>query len=259
MKITLITGASSGLGKSFSKLYAQDNNNLLLVGQNIERLNETKEEAKAINANIFIDIYQADLSNLDELEKLVKYTKDKGYFVNNLVNNAGFGDQNALYDMDLDLQVKMTQVNCIAPLYLMKSFLKEMVDNNEGHIINVASIAGLYPGPYMSTYHASKAYLQYLSSAVSYEVRFTNVKIFTLCPGPFKSMFVSKAHNDYTFSKIKPVPSDDVAKYAYKKSLKGKDFGIYGFGNRLTFFVSRFFPRKFIISSSARTIKKGGK
>ena len=130
MKITLITGASSGLGKSFSELYAKDNNNLLLVGTNLERLQETARVAQEINKDIFIDIYRADLSNLNELEGLVKYTKDKEYFVNNLVNNAGFGDQNSLYDMNLEFQVKMTQVNCIAPLYLMKSYLNEMVDNN---------------------------------------------------------------------------------------------------------------------------------
>ena len=259
MKITLITGASSGLGASFSKLYAKDGCNLLLVGQNQERLEKVKEDALSINNKIDIVTFKADLSKVEELDRLVKYCNDNGYFVNNLVNNAGFGDQNALIDMDLDFQVKMTNVNCIAPLYLMKSFLNNMKDNNEGHIINVASIAGLYPGPYMSTYHASKAYLQYLSGAVAYELRNTNIKVLALCPGPFHSRFVEKAHNDYTFTKIKPVPSESVALFGYKKSLKGKSFAIYGFGNRLTYFISRFFSRKFVISSSAKNITKGGK
>ena len=259
MKITLITGASSGLGRSFSELYAHDGNNLLLVGQNLERLNETSKLAKELNDKVFIDIFQADLSKKEELDRLYEYTVSKGYFVNILINNAGFGDQNALLDMDLDLQIKLTEVNCIAPLYLMKRYLDDMKKNNEGHIINVASIAGLYPGPYMSTYHASKAYLLYLSEAVSYEVRNTNIKILALCPGPFKSNFVSKAHNDYTFTKIKPVASEKVALLGYKYSKKGKSFVIYGNGNRFTYFISHFFSRKFITSSSAKTITKGGK
>ena len=131
MKITLITGASSGLGASFSKLYAKDGCNLLLVGQNQERLEKVKEDALSINNKIDIVTFKADLSKVEELDRLVKYCNDNGYFVNNLVNNAGFGDQNALIDMDLDFQVKMTNVNCIAPLYLMKSFLNNMKENTD--------------------------------------------------------------------------------------------------------------------------------
>ena len=81
-----------------------------------------------------------------------------------------------------------------------------MLENNEGHIINVASIAAFMPGPFMCTYHATKAYLLLLGEAISYEIRKSNVKLLTLCPGPFLSEFVKKAHNDYTFKKIKTPP-----------------------------------------------------
>ena len=131
-----------------------------------------------------------------------------------------------------------------------------MLKHNEGHIINVGSIAGFVPGPYMCTYHACKGYVLLLGEAISYELRKTNVKLLTLCPGPFLSNFVKLAHNDYTFQKIKPISAEEVAKFAYKKSLKGKSLAIVGFKNKLTVFASRFVPRSFVTKTSAKTMKK---
>jgi short-subunit dehydrogenase len=108
----------------------------------------------------------------------------------------------------------------------------------------------------MCTYHATKGYVLLLGEAISYELRNTNVKLLTLCPGPFLSQFVKKAHNDYTFSKIKPISSDEVAEFGYKKSLKGKSLAIVGFKNRITILASKFAPRKLVTSSSAKTMKK---
>jgi len=255
MKITLITGASSGLGKELAKLYAKDNNNLLLVATNLQKLNEVKEEIEK-EYNVQCDVLSADLSLKEELKKVYNYTLEKNYFVNNLVNNAGFGDRCDFKDMDIDKQMKMTDVDCNAVLYFSRVFLDKMLENNEGHIINVASIAGFVPGPYMCTYHACKAYVVLLGEAISYELRKTNVKLLTLCPGPFLSNFVKLAHNDYTFQKIKPISAEAVAKFAYKKSLKGKKLAIVGFKNKLTVFASRFVPRSFVTKTSAKTMKK---
>lgn len=256
MKRTLITGASTGLGKELAKLYALDNNDLILVARNESKLNEVKNEILQL-ANVKCDIVVADLSIKEEWEKVYNYTKDKGYFVNNLVNNAGFGDRTDFLEMDIDFQIKMTEVNCNSALYLTRMFLPPMVEHNEGHIINVASIAGFMPGPFMATYHATKGYLLLLGEAISYELRKTKVKLLTLCPGPFNSEFVSKAHNDYTFKKIKPIEASEVAKYGYKKSLQGKSVAIVGFKNKLTVFATRFAPRSFVAKTSAKTMKKG--
>lgn len=256
MKITFITGAANGLGKEFAKLYAKDGNNLLLVDIDEIALKSVKEEISKINGDIFIDLFIADLSKLEELKKVYNYTLEKDYFINNLANCAGFGDRMDFKDMDIDKQMAMTDLNCNAVLYLTKVFLDKMLENNEGHIINVASIAGFIPGPFMCTYHATKAYLLLLGEAISYEIRKSNVKLLTLCPGPFLSEFVKKAHNDYTFKKIKPVTAEKVAKFAYKKSFKGKRVAIVGFKNKLTVFACRFFPRKFVAFVSAKNMKK---
>lgn len=256
MKITLITGAANGLGKSFAKLYAKDNNNLLLIDIDEISLNETIHELKNEFPNILIDSLIVDLNKIEELKKVYNYTLEKDYFVNNLVNSAGFGDRCDFIDMDIDKQIAMTNVDCNALLYFTRVFLDNMIKNDEGHIINISSIAGFLPGPYMCTYHACKGYVLLLGEAISYEIRKTNVKLLTLCPGPFMSKFVEKAHNDYTFSKIKPISSDEVAEFGYKKSLKGKSLAIVGFKNRLTILASKFAPRKLVTSSSAKTMKK---
>ena len=256
MKITLITGATSGLGLELAHIYAQNNNNVLLVARNENKLKSIQSELKEKYNNVVIDYFVADLEQKNELKRVYEYTSSKEYFVNNLVNNAGFGDRTDFKDMDIEKQMAMTDLNCNAVLYLTKIYLDKMLEHNEGHIINVASIAAFMPGPFMCTYHATKAYMLLLGEAISYEIRKTNVKLLTLCPGPFLSEFVKKAHNDYTFKKIKPVTAKKVATFAYKKSIKGKRVAIVGFKNKLTVFACRFFPRNFVTMVSAKNMKK---
>ena len=255
MKITLITGAASGLGREFAKLYAKDNNNLLLVDINEENLNSAKNEILS-NFNVSVDIMVADLASKDELKRVYEYTKEKGYFVNNLVNSAGFGDRTDFKEMNIEKQMAMTDVDCNALLYFTRVFLDDMLKYDEGHIINISSIAGFMPGPYMCTYHACKSFVLMLGEAIAYELKNTNVKHLTLCPGPFLSNFVKEAGNDYTFKKIKPNTAENVAKFGYRKSLKGKTMAIVGFKNRLTVFACRFFPRKMVTMVSAKNMKK---
>lgn len=255
-KYTLITGGSSGLGKELAFLYAKDGNNIILVATNKNKLEAVKEEINKINPSIDVEYLIADLSKQEEREKVFLYTKQKDYFINNLINNAGFGDQKDFKNMDINFQLKMLDVNAGALLYFSRIYLDDMLKHNEGHIINVGSIAGFLPGPYMSTYHASKGYVLLLGEALSYELRKTNVKCLTLCPGPFISDFVDKAHNDWTFKKIKPIPASEVAKQAYSKSKKGKNLHIVGFKNKLTIFATRFVPRSLVTKSSAKTTKK---
>lgn len=251
-KITLITGAASGLGKEFALLYGRQGNALLLVDKDAAGLRNTKEEISGD-----VEALTADLSKREELEKVYSHCQENGYFVNCLLNVAGFGDRCDFIDMKVAKQLDMTEVNCNAPLYFCRVFLPEMLQNGEGHIINVCSIAGFYPGPYMCTYHATKGFLLLLGESISYEIRKSPVKLLTLCPGPFESDFVKKAHNDYTFSKIKPVSAAYVAEYGKRKSDQGKSLAVIGFKNKLTVFASRFVSRRFIAKTSAKTMKKG--
>ena len=125
MKITLITGASSGLGLELARIYAKNNNNLLLVARSEDKLINIKKEIEQ-EYNVFVDYKVIDVSKKEELSNLYQYTKEKDYFINNLVNNAGFGDREDFIDMDIDKQMQMTEVNCNAVLYLTKVFLNNI-------------------------------------------------------------------------------------------------------------------------------------
>ena len=255
-KFTLITGSANGLGKEFAKLYAKEGCNLLLIDFDEKALIETSKEIKNLYKNIVVETLISDLSKKEELHKIEEYVSNNDYFVNNLINCAGFGEQKDFIDMNEDFQLKMSDVDCNTLLYLTNVFVKEMVKQNEGHIINISSLAGFMPGPYMCTYHACKSFVLSLGEAISYELRKTKVKLLTLCPGPFMSKFVEKAHNDYTFKKIKPISAEKVAEFGYKKSKKGKSLAIVGLKNRVLVFLTRLFPRSFVTMMSAKNIKK---
>ncbi|MBQ8374561.1 MAG: SDR family oxidoreductase [Clostridia bacterium] len=256
MKITLITGATGGLGKEFAKLYAADGNNLLLVATNEAKLAALKAELLE-RFPVEIDCFQADLSKEEEYKAVFAYAQEKGYFVNNLVNNAGFGDRTDFKEMNVEKQLDMISVNCSSLVYFTRVFLDDMLKNDEGHIINVGSIAGFVSGPYMSTYHATKAFVLSFGESVSYEIRKTKVKLLTLCPGTFESNFVTTAKYEYAFSQRKPMSAEKVAKIGYQASKKGKRVVVAGFGNKLTVFAPRFFPRSLVAFFSAKTAKKG--
>ena len=254
-KYTLITGASNGLGFELGKLFGKDGNNLLIVSSNKDNLENAKVKLlKEISVDI--KILPLDLTNPENFKKVKEFTDEHNMFINNLVNCAGFGDRTDFKDMDIEKQIKMVELNCNAPMYLMHAYLKDMIKTKEGHILNISSIAAFVPGPYMCTYHASKAFLTNLSEGVARELKGTGVKLTTINPGPFESGFVSKAGNDYTFSKIKPISAKKVAEISYKCVKKGKSFKVIGFKNNVMMFLTRLAPRKFVTNTSASQIKK---
>lgn len=254
MNYTLITGATGGLGVAFCEIYAKNNNNLILVATNEKKLQALQQDLKN-RFDVAVEYIVADLSDQTQLQEVFDRAQKLG-FVNNLINNAGFGDRTDFKDMDAHLQLQMINVNCTALLYFTRKFLADMLQRNQGKIINVGSIAGFVPGPYMCTYHATKAFVLNLGEAIAHEIRKTKVKILTLCPGPFTSNFVEKAGNDYTFKKIKPVSAQKIAETGYKYSQKGKRICVVGFKNKLTVFAPRFFSRKFVAKVSASQIKQ---
>ena len=254
-KFTLITGGASGLGLELAKLFAKDGNNLFLVSSNPKNLEKAEKELSK-DYKVEVVTLALDLSNPDNFHKVKDYSDKHKMFVSNLVNCAGFGDRTDFVDMDIEKQLKMVELNCNAPMYLMHAYLKDMVNAKEGHILNISSIAGFVPGPYMVTYHASKAFLSNISQGIERELKGTGVKLTTVCPGPFESGFVSKAGNEYTFSKIKPISAAKVAEISYKALMKNKSFLVIGFRNKLMMFLTRFAPRKFVTNTSASQIKK---
>lgn len=253
-KITLITGATGGLGIALSESYV--NENILLVGRNQKLLDDLKDKLLQINSNRIVEGYAIDLTIPEGYKSLYEYTCSKNYFVNRLINNAGFGDRCDFIDMDAQTQIDMINVNCSSLIYYTRVYLNEMVKNNEGTIINISSIASFYPGPFMCTYHATKALVTNFTLALSYELKHTNIKVKAICPGPFESKFVLRAKNDYTFKLRKPMTAKKVSDIIRKSESTKKVVITIGFKNKLEKFASRFVPNSMLLSMSSKNIKK---
>lgn len=223
----LITGASSGIGRDMARELANKKYDLILVARNKEGLTNLKNELESKNSNINIEIYPYDLSIKENCYELHEKVKN----IDILINNAGFGLFGKFTNTDLEKEISMINTNITAVHILTKLYLKDMVKENRGHILNVASIAGFMPGPLMSTYYASKNYVVALTRAINKELKKdkSNVRISLLCPGPVNTNFNNVA--DVKF-KMKGLTSEFVAKYAISKMLKGKLIIVPGFSVR---------------------------
>ena len=208
----LITGASSGIGRDMAKILSKKGYDLVLVARDEEKLQEVKKEIETNS-----QIMSMDLSVEKNCKKLYEQVKD----VDLLINNAGFGLYGEFTETDLEKEINMINTNITAVHILTKLYLKDMVKENKGHILNVASIAGFMPGPLMATYYATKNYVVSLTRAIRKELRKnkSKVKISLLCPGPVDTNFNNVANVKF---KIPGLTSEYVAKYAIKKMQKGR-------------------------------------
>lgn len=230
----LITGASSGIGRDIAHKLSEMGFTLILSARSADKLNALNQ--KLGGGHIVIP---ADLSSPENAKAL--YAAVKKEDIDILVNNAGFGIFGSFSQTALDTELNMISLNITAVHILMKLFLADFKRKNKGIILNVASSAAFLPGPLLSSYYASKAYVLRLSLAVREELRKekSKVKICTLCPGPVKTGFDERA--GVTFS-LKGLESEYVAAYAVKKMLKGKAVIIPGTFMRISIFFTKLVP-----------------
>ena len=232
VKKALVTGASSGIGKDIAIYLSKLGYDLILVARREEKLLEIKDMLKTNVKTICLD-----LTVEENCYKLYELTKK--YNVDILINNAGFGDFGKFYETDIDKELNMINLNIKALHILTKLYIKDMVNKNNGYILNVGSMASFAPGPLMSTYYATKSYVLRLTEGISKELKYSNsnVKISVLCPGPVDTEFNRVANVNFS---IKPLSSEFVAKYAVDKLLDGKCIIIPGVMMKLGHFFSRF-------------------
>lgn len=215
--IALVTGASSGIGRDIAKELAKKGYDIIAVARNKEALENLKKEID----NVKVDIQILDVTNREGCIQLHDEMIKKYGFVDVVVNNAGFGTCGKFVDTDLNKEIKMIDTNITALHMLTKLFLIDMVKEDKGYIMNVASIAGFMPGPLMATYYSSKAYVVRLTQSIRQELFMmkSHVKISALYPGPVKTNFGKVA--DVQFS-LKEANSQWVARYAVNKMFKNK-------------------------------------
>lgn len=233
----LITGASSGIGLDIARYLATKGYELILVSRNKEKLEQIQEHLPTK-----VTIIVADLSNEQRVKDLYVLAKKENIDI--LINNAGLGDFGYLTDTDLNKDLELINTNIKAVHILTKHMVKDMEKRDtDTYILNVASSAAFQPGPLMSTYYATKAYVYQLTEALYYEQKKkkSKVHISVLCPGPVETNFNNVAGVKFA---VKPLKSSYVAKYAIDNMFKNKMLIIPGFKMKCAKFFGRFVSDK---------------
>jgi short-subunit dehydrogenase len=243
----LITGAASGIGYQLACLFAAENYNLVLVDRNESRLSEISVEFQEKYPIIVKDIVK-DLSISTSPQEIFAELQTANIKVDVLVNNAGFGTYGLFNETSLASELEMLQVNLVCLTHLTKLFLKEMVKQGSGKILNVASAAAFQPGPLMAVYFATKAYVLSFSEAIANELEGTGVTVTVLCPGSTVSAFHERT--GMADSKLvkgqKMMDAETVAQMGYDALMRGKTIIIPGLLNKILAKSVRFFPRKLV-------------
>lgn len=232
----LITGASSGIGKEMAIILSEMGYDLILVARRKKKLEDL---AKKLKTNV--EIINLDVSSTYNCMDL--YNRVKKQKIDILINNAGFGLFGKFDETKLDIELDMIDLNIKTVHTLTKLFLKDFKKRDSGYILNVASSAAFLPGPLMSTYYSTKAYVLNLTMAISEELKKddSNVYIGALCPGPVDTEFNKVAKVNFA---LKGLNSHEVAEYAIKKMFKRKLIIIPGLKIKAGIFFSRFLPMK---------------
>jgi short-subunit dehydrogenase len=187
--LAVVTGASRGIGYELARLFAATGHDVALVARSEEDLRAAAdrfEERYGVDAGVVV----ADLSEPEAPRRVYEACED--HRVTALVNNAGFGTNGPFAESDRAVELDQVQVNVAAVTDLTRLFVEEMVDRGEGKVLNVASLAAFQPGPLMSVYYASKAYVLHFSEALHEETP-DGVTVTALCPGPVDTDFHERA------------------------------------------------------------------
>jgi short-subunit dehydrogenase len=246
-KTALITGASGGIGLELARIHASKGDDLVLVARSGDKLGLIKNE---LEQEFKIKVYYIikDLSVKGSAVEVYDELRRQNISIDYLINNAGFGDFGFFAESDWTKQENMINLNITTLAHLTRLILPDMITRGEGRILNVASTAAFQPGPTMSVYFATKAFVLNFSEAINNEVKDKGVTVTALCPGSTESNFHAVVLGDSRLvTDRKRTSAREVAVAGYKAMMKGKPVVIPGIKNAFMAFGVRFFPREFII------------
>ena len=241
-----ITGASSGFGREFAKIFAQDGFNLVLVARRTEEMLRIKEELEK-KYGIQVLVITKDLSKADAAEEIFAETQSRNIHIDILVNNAGVGTLGNFADTEKEKAQNMISLNVYSLVTLTHLYLQPMLQKGFGRILNVASIAGFAPGPGMAVYYAGKAFVLNFSDALSTELKGTGVTVTALCPGPVNTGFADAAgfKKNILFSGKEDGKAAKVSRYGYEMMQRGRPIAVPGAVCKMGAFATRLVPRGF--------------
>lgn len=231
----IITGASSGIGRSLAYYSASKGFDLLIVARNESALKETKFNIED-KYKVKVEYKIVDLSIADEILKFSKYLQEMEDPADMLINNAGAGIYGKFADAEIEADLANINLNILAPTALAKAFINNAHSKTK-YILFVSSTLAFRKSSGWTLYGASKSYLYRISQNLAVEDE--NVSISVLCPGKTKTNFDISANYS---SKRQGADPDFVARYAIESMLKGKEVIVPGISNKLKIFIYRYLP-----------------
>jgi short-subunit dehydrogenase len=250
-RVTLITGASAGIGCEFARIFARAGKRVALVARRADRLQSLADEIVAAGGEQPI-IIACDLRTADASAMIRAALAAKEVEVEYLVNNAGFGLFGEASALDSPEQLAMIDVNARVLTELCLGFADEVV-GAKGGILNVSSLAGFLPGPRMAVYYATKAYVLSFSEALHAELSPKGVRVTALCPGPVPTEFQDRAGiKPGIDSALLGVSAADVARAGFEGLMSGKRLVLPGLGMKIIPFLLRFVPRGVVLGLVSR-------
>jgi len=243
----LVTGASSGIGYELAKLFAKDGRNLVVVARSQDKLEGLKTEIESKYGTDVV-VLPKDLSDPDAPQEIFSQLEKGNINVDVLVNNAGIALYGMFSETNWQREAEIIQVNISSLTHLTKLFLKKMLENKSGKIMNVASGIAFFPGgPLWSVYAATKSYVLHFSEALANEVQGTGVSVTCFCPAATRSLFWERANGeDCKAGQRRLMDTATAARVGYASLRKGKAVAIAGLFQRLMVFLSRLAPRGFV-------------
>jgi short-subunit dehydrogenase len=249
--ITLITGASAGIGWALAHVFARNGHALLLVARREDRLKVLADEIAA-KGYPRPACFAADLGQPDASERIAEAMARLGVEPDIVVNNAGFGLLGPAAALRRDEQLAMIDLNVRALSDLSLAFI-DSLGRHRGGILNVASVAAFLPGPNMAVYYAGKAFVLSFGEALHWELRPRGIRVTTLCPGPVPTEFQARAGFTGKFkADMLTKTAEQVAVAGYQGLRRGRRVVVPGIGNWLLTKLVRLMPRRLILSSVGR-------
>lgn len=243
----LVTGASSGIGMELVRVLARNGHDVIITARNADALEALAGQMEGKHG-VTVTVIPLGLADPEAPRTLMDAVNAQHLKVDILVNNAGFGLSGLFAETDINREIEMIELNITALTHLTKLFLAPMLARRTGRIMNVASIAGFMPGPLMSVYYATKAYVISFSEALAEELRDSGITVTTFCPGPTATNFANEAglKSSRLFSIGAVASAESVAEFAYSAMMDGKRIAIPGLKNKLIAQGNRIAPRSLV-------------
>lgn len=240
----LVTGGASGIGAELCRLLAQEGYGIVLVDRDAAGMDKM---ARELTARVPVQQIEQNLAAVDAAPHIVAELKRRGLEIEILINNAGFGTFGPVWEVEMERDRDLIQVNVTAPVLLTKLLLPPMIARGRGRVLNVGSVSGFGASPYATCYYSSKAFLLAFSTGVQSALEGTGVTCTLVCPGPTRTAFDWREPGARKgAAKRKPAQMDaaTVAKQAYAGMLRGQAIVIPGWTNKALALMAKFLPRR---------------